>query len=259
MDLERLLAGLTSQAGSAAGGAAASDGLMSCRAGTLSQSGTAVTADARKGKLVFLERDGLLHVQWQLRPSGEVQEDYIVLPNEATVELIPECTDGRVLMVEFAGDRSRRRLYWLQEPKADHDASLIEQMNGYLSGRTPLTGGARPAPGTLDQNQLLAMLTGQSLGAVLNPDHVIPLLQRHPDLVAAVLPDLPEGQRSREALEQQLRSPQLQQTLNRLTAAINSGQGQALLQQLGLPADQDVGVDALLSALQRQSDQNRQR
>lgn len=183
---------------------------------------------------------------------------------------------GRVLMVEFAGDRSRRRLYWLQEPKADHDASLIEQMNGYLSGRTPLTGGARPAPGTLDQNQLLAMLTGQvqapgatavpqrpapvqSLGAVLNPDHVIPLLQRHPDLVAAVLPDLPEGQRSREALEQQLRSPQLQQTLNRLTAAINSGQGQALLQQLGLPADQDVGVDALLSALQRQSDQNRQR
>lgn len=90
MDLERLLAGLTSQAGSAAGGAAASDGLMSCRAGTLSQSGTAVTADARKGKLVFLgqwmcvrptisadvagsERDGLLHVQWQLRPSGEVQ------------------------------------------------------------------------------------------------------------------------------------------------------------------------------------------
>eukprot|EP00474_Spongospora_subterranea_P011406 CRZ11864.1 hypothetical protein [Spongospora subterranea] len=134
--------------------------------------------------------------------------------------------------------------------------------------------------GGLDQSQLLALLTGnapaqaatrapvQNLAEVLNPDRVIPLLQSDPDLVSAVLPDLPEvptscttwlhnsecvfqGERTREALYSQLRSPQLQQTLQRLTAAINSGQGQTLLRQLGLPVGDDIGVDALLQALLR--------
>lgn len=45
----------------------------------------------------FIERDGLLHVQWKLRPSNDTQQDYIVMPNEATVELVPECTDGNTM------------------------------------------------------------------------------------------------------------------------------------------------------------------
>eukprot|EP00474_Spongospora_subterranea_P008812 CRZ09270.1 hypothetical protein [Spongospora subterranea] len=266
MELEQLQSLL---AGTQNPGASSNEGLVSCRAGILTQQGSTITADSRKGKLVLIERDGLLHFQWKLRNSDDVQEDYIVMPGEATIEIIPECTDGRVIFVNFPSDPSRKHFYWLQEPKVENDAALIEKFRSHLNRAAGTQNSSsvnrpnQPTSGGLDQSQLLALLTGnapaqaatrapvQNLAEVLNPDRVIPLLQSDPDLVSAVLPDLPEGERTREALYSQLRSPQLQQTLQRLTAAINSGQGQTLLRQLGLPVGDDIGVDALLQALLR--------
>ena len=123
----------------------------------------------------------------------------------------------------------------MQEPNESKDAELVQKVSDYLSGKTPLGGGAsgnNAAPGSapdfggLDQNQLLAMLTGQapiptpstgatsgttpaqqsqpqpsaqamadnvpaSLTSILDPDQVIPILEADQSAMDALLPHLP--------------------------------------------------------------------
>lgn len=91
----------------------------------------------------------------------------------------------------------------------------------------------------------------RSLTSILDPEHVIPLLEEDPAIIDAISEHLPEGQRTRESLMEQLRSPQLQQTLSRLTAAFNQGQGGGILAQLGLSPNNSIGIDGLLDALRQ--------
>ncbi len=57
--------------------------------------GTTVVADKRRGKLSLVQtpEDGLLHLQWVQRPSGQLQEtdDILLMPRSAFLEKVPEC------------------------------------------------------------------------------------------------------------------------------------------------------------------------
>ena len=77
-------------------------------------------------------------------------------------------------------------------------------------------------------------------------------------LVDALVEFLPEGQRSPADLRAQLRSPQLQQTMSRLTSILNSAQFGQLMASLSLPATGGLGVDAFIRAIQEQAQRQQQ-
>lgn len=88
---------------------------------------------------------------------------------------------------------------------------------------------------------------------VLDASRVQPILDVDSALVDALVEYLPEGQRSPDALRAQLRSPQMQQTMTRLTSILNSAQFGQLMASLSLPATSGLGVDAFLKAIQEQA------
>ena len=98
-----------------------------------------------------------------------------------------------------------------------------------------------------------ASAAGAGVEDVLDASRVQPLLDVDQGLVDALVEYLPEGQRSPEALRAQLRSPQMQQTMSRLTSILNSAQFGQLMASLSLPATGGLGVDAFLKAIQEQA------
>ena len=127
--------------------------------------------------------------------------------------------------------------------------------------------GAAGAGGALNANSLLSTLNamaqqlqarqeaeaGAGVEDVLDASRVQPLLDVDAGLVDALVEFLPEGQRSPESLRAQLRSPQMQQTMSRLTSILNSAQFGQLMASLSLPATGGLGVDAFLKAIQEQA------
>ncbi|GLC51860.1 hypothetical protein PLESTB_000556300 [Pleodorina starrii] len=101
--------------------------LCEFRAGKLKLQNGQLVPDARKGlvKLVQTE-DTLVHVQWYERtaagPVEAPEDDVIVFPGEATLELIP---GQRSVALKFPEDRSRDMFFWLQVPRPDGDAALV--------------------------------------------------------------------------------------------------------------------------------------
>jgi len=104
-----------------------------------------------------------------------------------------------------------------------------------------------------------AAAAGAGVEDVLDPSRVQPLLDVDSGLVDALVEFLPEGQRSPEALRAQLRSPQLQQTMQRLTEILNSAQFGQLMASLSLPPEGGLGVDAFLKAIQEQAAKQQQK
>jgi 26S proteasome regulatory subunit N13 len=115
MSLEQQLANLLGRGGAGGAGPAAGP-LLEFRAGKMTLSGTTVTADPRRGKVVLTDDNGLLRFQWKPRPSGAVEENLLIFPDDCKVELVPECTTGRVILMRFSSDQSKKLFYWLQEP-----------------------------------------------------------------------------------------------------------------------------------------------
>lgn len=66
---------------------------------------------------------------------------------------------------------------------------------------------------------------------------------------------LPESQRSNHDLVQTLRSPQVAQTLQRMTSILNSEQFSALMASLSLPTDVSAGfgVSAFIEAIEAEA------
>lgn len=96
-----------------------------------------------------------------------------------------------------------------------------------------------------------------NLSQAINPDLIEPLLN-NPQVRERLLPYLPEGRRNPEELRQILRSPQLQQSLQVLNSALQSGQLGELLSQFGLPSSSTPSsVEGFLQALQEYANQQR--
>lgn len=94
------------------------------------------------------------------------------------------------------------------------------------------------------------------LSSVVTADRVAPLLE-DPKVREALLPLLPEGQQTEEELNRIVGSPQVRQTMDRLSAALQSDQFNTILSSLELDAEagsemlaQGDGIGAFLHALQ---------
>lgn len=144
--------------------------IVEFRAGILTQKGTTVTADERKGKVaLLLGEDGMLHLQWTLRPSGNMVTDLILFPKSATWEEVPECKDGRVFLLQFKSSPSNRRFFWMQEPTDEKDEEYMKKINETI-GSPPLQENSLAGlmGGDFDQSHIQSML-GAGAGAGARP------------------------------------------------------------------------------------------
>jgi hypothetical protein len=107
------------------------------------------------------------------------------------------------------------------------------------------------------QQNLAAAHADVDLSAVLDPAKLQPFL-RDPEVLAQLMPHLPESQRTVEALEEQLGCAQMQQATHRLEEALQSEQMATLLAQFGLPNTGDIGVGAFLRAIEKQARDKKQ-
>jgi len=87
-----------------------------------------------------------------------------------------------------------------------------------------------------------------SLNDVLDAERVI--AQLDDTSLQQLLPFLPEGQRTVEDLRSQLRSPQVQQTISRLSSILNSSQYGHVMASLGLPQASGFGVSGFIDTIQ---------
>ena len=99
------------------------------------------------------------------------------------------------------------------------------------------------------------------LTEILTSDLVLGLVAAHPEMREALLPLLPDGQRSEADLRDLIRSPQLQQSMRSLTGALQTENLNAVMANTGLdPAhgaaalQEGDGVLAFLMALQARAD-----
>ncbi|KAF9354344.1 hypothetical protein BGX26_007818 [Mortierella sp. AD094] len=87
-----------------------------------------VKPDPAKG-LVYLEKeDGLMHFYWKNRETDEIQDDLILFPGDAEFIFVPQCTTGRVAVLQFKSS-SQKLFYWLQDANTARDQFILEQVN----------------------------------------------------------------------------------------------------------------------------------
>ncbi|KAI4376845.1 hypothetical protein MLD38_014558 [Melastoma candidum] len=106
--------------------------MLEFRAGKMHVEGKRVIPDTRKGLVRIIRgQDGLTHFQWLDRSLDLVEDDQIILPNEAVFEKVDQ-TSGRVYILKFSGD-DRKFFFWMQEPSAEGDAQLCSSVNYLLN------------------------------------------------------------------------------------------------------------------------------
>ncbi|EPX72045.1 19S proteasome regulatory subunit [Schizosaccharomyces octosporus yFS286] len=112
-------------------------GVISMKAGKLNRKpGTKLLqADHRKGILYMqLETDELLHFYWKerFRNSSDIEDDFIIFPDEADFIKIDQCTTGRVYALRFKSS-SQIHFYWMQEYSDEKDEETVSLVNQLIA------------------------------------------------------------------------------------------------------------------------------
>ncbi|KAF9143408.1 hypothetical protein BG015_000433 [Linnemannia schmuckeri] len=90
-----------------------------------------VKPDPTKGLVYLEEEDGLMHFFWKNRTSGEIEDDLILFPGDAELIAVPQCTTGRVVMLQFKSS-SQKLFYWLQEASTARDRIILQHVNSLI-------------------------------------------------------------------------------------------------------------------------------
>ncbi|KAG0240845.1 hypothetical protein BGW41_006600 [Actinomortierella wolfii] len=108
--------------------------LLQFKAGRCFREGDTKTVrpDPTKGLVYMAEDDGLLHFYWKNRTTNTVDDDLILFPGDAEIVPVPQCTTGRVIMLQFKSS-SQKLFFWLQEASTDRDQIIIAQANSLIN------------------------------------------------------------------------------------------------------------------------------
>jgi hypothetical protein len=107
-----------------------------------------VTADVRKGKISLVKKDDLLHFQWLSRLTGEIEDDRIIFPHEASFKRVKTGRDNdRVYLLNLTGNQ--RFMYWFQDKESSKDKETVDKINELFSNRIS-SSSAAPATNGFD-------------------------------------------------------------------------------------------------------------
>ncbi|KLO16778.1 adhesion regulating molecule [Schizopora paradoxa] len=249
-----------------------------------------VEPSATKGAIILQNEDGLLHFKWKNRESGEVEEDLILFPQDASFTKVSQVTGGRIYVLKFNSSNQRhfdasaardeefasqinvlledpdRVLVWGESNVASTSAQVIQPTEASSSSAV---GTIPPGPASAEQiahlSEILRNMTAQqtqnrptvSLRDVLTRENVAPLFTTHPELIPALFPHLPPDlpiPPSPEALQRVVNSPQFQEAVRSFDQALHTGLLGGLVRSLGLPEDAGTGVEPFLRAVQNQAE-----
>ncbi|KAG5351678.1 hypothetical protein C0989_005271 [Termitomyces sp. Mn162] len=257
-----------------------------------------VDARPEKGAIILNNGDdGLLHFMWKNRTTGNIEEDLILFPSDATFVKVPQIGDGRVYVLKFSSSDQRHfdLQFWMQDATSARDEEFVTNLNGYLDDPdyVPQWGTSQQQPqastsvaaastststtqpefqATQEQINQLAEILGNAAGTeasappalsltdILTPAVLGPLFNEHPELIPALFPYLPPDlpvPPSAEVLERIINSPQFRNALANFDQALRTGLLGNLVRGLGLPEEAGTGVVAFLRAIQEQADQER--
>mmetsp|Transcript_13127 Transcript_13127/g.18139 ORF Transcript_13127/g.18139 Transcript_13127/m.18139 type:complete len:306 (-) Transcript_13127:220-1137(-) len=256
--------------------------IVEFKAGILKKNGTTVTADPRRGTVTLLESaaDGMTRIQWRTRPGGNLVTDLVVIPNDATVEKVPECKTGRVILVRMRSSQ-KMLFFWMQEPKDEKDQEIVDKMkNAFASSRGQGAGMGAGAgmggAGSMEQaiQQFLMQSRGGSGGAQaqqaaaanqmaveqmrqMQATSITNIISQSSEILEALdekerarlFEFLPDGQKDAKGFEAAITSPQLQQGANRLDRVLNSAQYGNLATSFGLQNLGEIGSKAFIDAI----------
>lgn len=137
-----------------------SKNLVEFRAGKMTMRGNMVHPDKRKG-LVYIHQssDSLIHFCWKDRQTGNVEDDWIIFPEDCEYVRVPQCTTGRVFLLKFKSS-NKKSFFWMQEPKSDKDESYSRKVNEYLNN--PPTPGSQTGRGSGNERDLQSLLSSMS-------------------------------------------------------------------------------------------------
>ncbi|GAB4823587.1 hypothetical protein N2152v2_010633 [Parachlorella kessleri] len=242
------------------------DTLVEFRAGKMQFVDKLLRADPRKGliRLTQLDKPGtrvfLLKFNeeesrnlffWAQEPDASQDEDYSAAVNNL---LNADVQDMEADQPEPAAEPQPAEQL---EATADAAATGSGEAGGAIRPdmlasilSNIMSGGAAQQQQQQHRRQQLIEAAGPSLGEVLKPEQIVPLLQSS-DVLERLAPFLPEQQRSREALTEVVSSPQFRHQLALFSNALMSGELD--LSQFGLQG-QGFGVLEFLRAIQRQAD-----
>lgn len=258
------------------------------KAGRMNYDGRMVTPDRRKGCIKIIKDPmGCYKFQWCDESDNPI-DDMLCFPGDCKFEKVKQ-SDDRVYLLEIGG--TNRFFYWMQESDKEGDAERCKKVHDTLNGidssaqdasqpassapaqmsaMSSSSAAAAAAPSNNMQAQQHQMLQNfmadmqmhaqqsqsPSIGAIIKPDDLHKLLESMSEEDKnAMLEHLPDGQKTADALRDNVLSPQLRQAMQSFTEALRFSpenvEMMMMMADLENGADDKDGIDSIIKAFIR--------
>ena len=92
------------------------------------------TADKRKGTVSLVSTpDSLLHFRWTDRTSGNVEDDRIIFPGDATFKSVKTGRDDDRVFLLKLNSGGPNFMYWMQEKTSEKDKENVDRLNDLMT------------------------------------------------------------------------------------------------------------------------------
>jgi len=117
-----------------------------------------VTPEKRRGQILLVKKNDLLHFQWKDRSSGIVEDDRIVFPSDASFKKVKTGKEDRVYLLQVGG--TTRFMFWMQDKDASKDEENCNKLNQYMDNPNSIPAAVPPAAqsNNAETESLLRML-----------------------------------------------------------------------------------------------------
>lgn len=123
-----------------AGGGSQGNSLFEFKAGKMNLAGPnaagkfSCSADKRKGTISLVSTsDQLLHFRWSDRTSGNVEDDRIIFPGDATLTAVKTGRDDDRVYILKMNSGGPNFMYWMQDKSNEKDKENIDKLNDLMT------------------------------------------------------------------------------------------------------------------------------
>lgn len=73
-----------------------------------------------------------MHLYWKERVGSTIEDDLIIFPEEAEMKRVPECTTGRVYLLQFKSS-NQKLFFWMQDKDESKDEERVAKLNRLIN------------------------------------------------------------------------------------------------------------------------------